>query len=86
MDFYWELINTEHLDGEVRAQIEDAIFKHAYICQGRIEQEFDPDNPQASVGDSCNVVMEAEDEAYVVEVEVEDNDVMFVLDCSKVVL
>ena len=86
MEFTWTLINTEHLEDSKLEEIEEAFDAAVclYACACRIEEEFDANNPAASIGDCVNVDQDAIDEAYVVLVNVEDDEVEFVLDLDAV--
>lgn len=78
MNFQYKLINTEQLTAKQIKQIEAALAMQAYVCQQEFEKVLD-------LYHQINVLMEADDEAFISRIEIKDNDCYVELDCSKVI-
>jgi hypothetical protein len=85
-NFDWQLTNTEHLTDEQLSQVQYGIEIRAYTCQRRIETEEFDGTAESILGDSVNVIVDAIDEAYVTEVEIDEDSVNITLDCSGVIV
>jgi hypothetical protein len=79
MDFYYELINTSGMTEEQVEQVEHALAHQAYVCQQEFEKMLD-------LYHEINVLMDAEDEAFISSILIEDGEVFVTLDCSRVVM
>lgn len=75
-NFTYELVNAHLSDKQIKF-IGQALESRSYVCQ----QEFER-MPQ--IGHQINVLAEAEDEAFVSDIEFDGDDVYVKLDCSKV--
>ena len=77
LEFDYELVNAEHLGQHHIDQIQDALGKRAYVCQQEFEKMLDKYH-------QINVLADADDEAFVSKIEIENGVASVELDCSKV--
>jgi len=85
MQFEYEFINTDHLTKQQINEATHGFDISAYMCQRRIEQEGFDGTPESIIGDSVNVFPDAIDEAYIVDAEIDEDEVLITVDFSKVV-
>lgn len=75
--FIYELVNADHLSDAQIKEVEHALEIQAYVCQQDFEKMLD-------LGHQINVLPEADDEAFVNNIEADGDDIYVELDCSKV--
>ena len=78
MNFYYELENTKGMTGAEVEAAEQALESGLFVCQQEFEKMLD-------MYHAINLVMDADDEATVTKIEIDDDDVTVTLDCSKVI-